>query len=202
MWISHSRWLPGSKKYSKWLKFKKKSSLKAHGRIKCYIVGIFLRWSTSSFVFFMRIWNLTQKRIVLRTRSGNASINRTSHFLDTQIQACTNEDPSVSGVRTLRSKVCIGCNGTRNHVSSRTMNDNTMAWFCCEDSLVSNLGSGVMIFNVTFNNISVISWQSVLLEEETGENHRPVASHFQTLSHNVVTSTPHQDRDSNWRQWW
>jgi hypothetical protein len=31
-----------------------------------------------------------------------------------------------------------------------------------------------MVFNVTFNNISVISWRSVLLMEETGvpgENH-------------------------------
>jgi uncharacterized integral membrane protein len=28
-----------------------------------------------------------------------------------------------------------------------------------------------MVFNVTFNNISVISWRSVLLVEETGENH-------------------------------
>jgi hypothetical protein len=28
-------------------------------------------------------------------------------------------------------------------------------------------------FNVTFNNISVISWRSVLLVEETGESHRP-----------------------------
>jgi hypothetical protein len=37
-----------------------------------------------------------------------------------------------------------------------------------------------MVFNATFNNISVISWQSVLLVEETGENHRPVASHWQT----------------------
>ena len=26
----------------------------------------------------------------------------------------------------------------------------------------------VMVFNATFNNISVISWQSVLLVEETG----------------------------------
>ena len=46
-----------------------------------------------------------------------------------------------------------------------------------------------MVFNATFNNISVISWQSVLLVKETGgpgENHRPVASHWQTLSHNVV----------------
>jgi len=29
----------------------------------------------------------------------------------------------------------------------------------------------VMVFNATFNNISVISWESVLLMEETGENH-------------------------------
>ena len=36
-----------------------------------------------------------------------------------------------------------------------------------------------MVFNVTFNNISVISCWSVLLVEETkvpGENHRPVPS--------------------------
>jgi len=35
----------------------------------------------------------------------------------------------------------------------------------------------VMEFNTTFNNISDISWQSVLLVEETrvpGENHQPV----------------------------
>jgi hypothetical protein len=37
-----------------------------------------------------------------------------------------------------------------------------------------------MVFNATFNNISVISW----------ENHQPVASYWQTLSHNVVSSTP------------
>jgi hypothetical protein len=37
----------------------------------------------------------------------------------------------------------------------------------------------VMVFNATFNNMSVISWLSVLLMEETGvpgENHRPAAS--------------------------
>jgi hypothetical protein len=37
-----------------------------------------------------------------------------------------------------------------------------------------------MMFNATFNNISVILGQSVLLVEETGvprENHQPVASH-------------------------
>jgi hypothetical protein len=34
-----------------------------------------------------------------------------------------------------------------------------------------------MVFNATFNNISVILWQSLLLVEETGasgENHQPV----------------------------
>jgi hypothetical protein len=38
----------------------------------------------------------------------------------------------------------------------------------------------VMVLNATFNNISIISWRSVLLVEETGvlgENHRPAESH-------------------------
>jgi len=59
---------------------------------------------------------------------------------------------------------------------------------------------GVMVFNATFNNISVISWRSVLLVEETGvhgKKHRSVASHWQTLPHNVVSSTPRHERNSN-----
>jgi hypothetical protein len=38
----------------------------------------------------------------------------------------------------------------------------------------------VMIFNTTFNNISVISWRSALLMKKTGvlgENHRHPAGH-------------------------
>ena len=57
-----------------------------------------------------------------------------------------------------------------------------------------------MVFNATFNNISVISWLSALLMEETvvpGENHRPDASHLQTWSHNAVLSTPRHERGSN-----
>ena len=57
-----------------------------------------------------------------------------------------------------------------------------------------------VVFNATFNTISVISWRSVLLVEETEgpeENHRPAASHWQTLSHNVVSSTP---REANSQQ--
>jgi hypothetical protein len=48
-----------------------------------------------------------------------------------------------------------------------------------------------MVFNATFNNISLISLQSVLLMEKTGisgENHRPAQSHRQTLSNKVVLS--------------
>jgi hypothetical protein len=51
----------------------------------------------------------------------------------------------------------------------------------------------IWIIVATFNNISVISWRSVLLVEESevpGENHRSVASHWLTLSHNIVMSTP------------
>jgi len=50
-----------------------------------------------------------------------------------------------------------------------------------------------MVLTATFNYISVISWQSVLLVEETEvprENHKPVASHWQTLPHNAILSTP------------
>jgi len=60
-----------------------------------------------------------------------------------------------------------------------------------------------MMFNATYNNISVVlvlsvvSWRSVLLVEETrgaGENHRHAASNWQTLSHNLVSSTPRHER--------
>jgi len=57
-------------------------------------------------------------------------------------------------------------------------------------------GDKVVVFNATFNTISVIYWRSVLLVEETGgpeENHRPVgiqSIHWQTWSHNIVSSKP------------
>ena len=53
-----------------------------------------------------------------------------------------------------------------------------------------------MVFNAPFNSISVISWRSVSLVEETGvpgKNHRPVASHLQTLSYNVDSNTPKEE---------
>ena len=57
-----------------------------------------------------------------------------------------------------------------------------------------------MVYNAPFNNISVISWRSVLLMEETWlpcENSWPVESHWQTLSHNVVSSTSCHEWGSN-----
>ena len=59
-----------------------------------------------------------------------------------------------------------------------------VVFFCIENE--------VKVFNAPFNNISVtsISWLSVLLMEETEVNHRPFANHWQTLSYNVVSSTP------------
>jgi hypothetical protein len=54
-----------------------------------------------------------------------------------------------------------------------------------------------MMFNATFNNISVISLRSVLLVEETGvpvENHWHAVIHWQTLSYYVVLNTPRLSR--------
>ena len=55
------------------------------------------------------------------------------------------------------------------------------------------LGLLYIVFNDTFNNISVLSLRSALLVVENevlpGGNYRPVTSHGQTLSHNVESST-------------
>jgi hypothetical protein len=57
------------------------------------------------------------------------------------------------------------------------------------------------MFNITFNNISAISWRSVLLVEETGgpgEKHRPVATHWQLLSHKKSWLARTQYNVSEW----
>ncbi len=58
------------------------------------------------------------------------------------------------------------------------------------------LGLGILCLS-PFSTIFQLYHDSVLLVEETGvprENHRPVASHRQTLSHNVVSSIPRRER--------
>ena len=64
--------------------------------------------------------------------------------------------------------------------------------FCDITEILLMVWFGFMVLNATFNNISVISWWSYFIGGGTGvprENHRPVASNRQTLSHNV-SSTP------------
>jgi hypothetical protein len=59
------------------------------------------------------------------------------------------------------------------------------------------LGGRVIVFNATFNFISVISWRLVLFEEETGvpgENHQPTTSHQLTLSHYIVSNSLRYER--------
>ena len=82
---------------------------------------------------------------------------------------------------------------------SITWNKTKIPW-CVGGFLWLRWSAGLM-FNATFNNISVISWWSVLLVEETGgprENHRPIGSHWQTLSHNIVSP----ELDSNSQRSW
>ena len=66
----------------------------------------------------------------------------------------------------------------------------------------------LMVFSATFNNISAISWRSSIMVKETGgsgENHRSVANHWQTLSHNVIhfaqieIRTHNNSSDRHWR---
>ena len=56
---------------------------------------------------------------------------------------------------------------------------------------------GLGYVNATFNNTAVISRRSVQLVEEIGENHQPASNHRQTLTHNVVSSTPRHERGSS-----
>ena len=69
-------------------------------------------------------------------------------------------------------------------------------------TLSLNIEGGSRVLSATFNNMSAISGGggSDLLVEETGvhgENNPPIASHWHTLSHNIVSSTPRCERLSN-----
>jgi hypothetical protein len=94
-----------------------------------------------------------------------------------------------------------------------TINVNDISNYWCSLSMNSVFSSAtkilygvrIMVFKATFNNISVISWRSVLLLEEPGvpgENNRPVANHWQILSHNVVSSHTRNEADSNSQFYW
>jgi hypothetical protein len=61
-----------------------------------------------------------------------------------------------------------------NHLCNKCLSPITLSSNSTQFFWYNNVIGDVMMFNVTFNNISVISWQSVLLVKETrvlGENH-------------------------------
>jgi hypothetical protein len=62
------------------------------------------------------------------------------------------------------------------------------------------LGLGLCCLTSLSTTFQLYNGGQFYLVEETGlpgENHRPVISHWQTLSHNVLSSTPRHDRGSN-----
>jgi len=59
---------------------------------------------------------------------------------------------------------------------------------------------GLMALSASFNNISIIRWRSNLLLGETGvpgEHNRTASSLRQTLSHDVASSKPLHEQDTN-----
>ena len=73
----------------------------------------------------------------------------------------------------------------KNVIACKIIGKLTVAYWCFLCYQVKNEENfnwwvGFRVLNATFNNISVISWRSNLLVEETGgtgENHRHAASH-------------------------
>ena len=89
-----------------------------------------------------------------------------------------------------------------------TRKKNCLWWPCLltDRDEMSNLYRGPSIDASYQVLVHLAKWQSVLLVEETGvlrENKRPVANNWQTLSHNVVSSTPRHERGSSSQlKWW
>ena len=118
------------------------------------------------------------------TFNTNAVISWRSVLLveETGVSA-ENHRPTVSQWQTLSHIVVSRLCGIRTHNISGDMH-----WLHRYHMITTTtaLEDGLMVLNATFNNIY---WRSVLLGEETGgpgKIHRPVASHWQTLPHNVV----------------
>jgi len=61
----------------------------------------------------------------------------------------------------------------------------------------------IMVFNATFSCIVAVSFTGGG-NPSTWKNHRHAGSHWQTWSHNVVSNTPRNERNSNWQLvlWW
>ena len=153
-----------------------------------------MTWGTPSSLYFMNVW--PKKQVPWRgTQLGPTGMTavcwKTTPPINQNILMSVSEKILLESVWSSTNKMCsFLVQGICIYV------DHSFAWN--KDELI------VLIYllcymqrgdnsNIWLNNISVISWRSVLLVEETrvpGENHRPVASHWQTLSHNVVSNTP------------
>ena len=118
--------------------------------------------------------------------------------------------PNISDVKTRKIRNIIGIDMTLNKRirlawwrTSQSLRVNLLYpvnWWYSVQTVRVGLGLDYDVLRLLFYNISVISWRSVLLVEETGvsaENHWPVTSHWLTLSHNVASSTSRHERDPN-----
>ena len=68
--------------------------------------------------------------------------------------------------------------------------------------VIIKAGFRFMVLNATFNNISAISIMVVSFidgenQSTQRENHRTIANHWQTLSHNIVSQFTSPERGSN-----
>ena len=80
---------------------------------------------------------------------------------------------------------------TNNMVSTVILLRPLSLWHPCSEPI--GIRVRAIVFNDTFNNMSVISRRSILLVEETGvpgDNRRSAASYWQTWSYDVVSSIP------------
>jgi hypothetical protein len=122
-------------------------------------------------------------------------LNDYYHCFNFLIMICLEEDSRLQEITLLIQQYSYMNSLIMSEFVSYTRQSGGLVWF--------------MVLNTTFNNISVagihiiffgISLRSVLLVDETGvpwENHQTVPSHWQTLSHNVVSSIPRHECGSN-----
>jgi hypothetical protein len=153
-----------------------------NGRIQlthCFQVFILFRFK----FFLKRIWKNIKVSYIHKSIKLFTSLHRQLAICFLPIHCCllivSPAEYVHNFVHCLHHMCCY-------HYSSNNVNQINVIW----------LVGWFIVFNVTFNNISVILWQSILLEEETGENHWPVAIHWQILSHYVVSSTPPHEQGS------
>ena len=147
---------------------------------------------------------------MINQQYGGISVHRNTINKITFKFCWTNSSPYIFKVSTnTNSSACNINNNVQNIMSSITIlrkyafENNVctvyavaFSWYWCKRFSIPLVDYSwkhvtVMEYNATFNNISVVSWRSGLLVKKTGvprEDHRPAASHWQTLSHNIASS--------------